>query len=302
MDQYMDTITDEFREAVKAAVEERTDGSVIIEPVLKNNGVKLNGLSIRPMTCAEGETTVSPTFYLENIVPEYRGIEHVADLAEQIVEIIQSQKSSIKMEPEKIAGLLGDKSEVEKRIMPRLINYGWNQELLQSVPYRRFLDLAVTFDIEVSEGSLMRVRDEHKLPLSVDEMYSYALRNARLKRYSVMRIGDMIEQATQASGFNIISGLRPKDTTGAVPMVVITNSDGNNGAYGMLDEELLRSVADGFTIQEKGGAVHRGIDSMFLIPSSIHEIIATPVDWGSGARKIESEINRKRQIIDSIDL
>ena len=42
----MDIITEEFKEALRQAVEERAGEPVIIEPVLKNNGVKLNGLSI----------------------------------------------------------------------------------------------------------------------------------------------------------------------------------------------------------------------------------------------------------------
>ena len=59
--------------------------------------------------------------------------------------------------------------------MPRLINYDWNHELLKETPYKRFLDLAVTFYIEVSEDAAMRIRDG-MVEMSVDQMYEAARR------------------------------------------------------------------------------------------------------------------------------
>lgn len=282
----MDIITEEFAQAVMAAVEERAGRPVVIEKVLKNNGVRLNGLCIRN----DGGSGVSPTFYLESIKPEYRNAEYIESLVGHIMEVIDCHRQGIdETVPDQISSMLSDTEEVKRRILPRVVSFGWNTEMLRTMPYSRFLDLAVTFDLEVGENSTMRVRSGmmEMIALSVDEMYEAAMRNARLKGYSVMRIGDIVERSLRDSGF------RPVPRAGGVgevatdvyidqaPMVVISNRACLNGAYGMLDEELLGRVADGFTVQTDEGE-KAGIDTMYIIPSSVHEIIATPTSWGTG--------------------
>ena len=317
----MDIITEEFKEALRQAVEEYAGEPVIIEPVLKNNGVKLSGLSIRPNI--DG-SRVSPTFYIESIKPEYRNSRkkaHLDTLAARIVEAISYQQSSVSkdMEADRVGQILADEDELQRRIMPRLINYDWNHELLKETPYKRFLDLAVTFYIEVSEDAAMRIRDG-MVEMSVDQMYEAAMKNARLRQYSVMQIGDLVERSLRSSGVSMIPGARLAGGAGGlgeagglvgtggleavdiytVPMVVITNRSGVNGAYGMLDEELLESVADGFTSPtvQSGGEVKTGIDAMYVIPSSVNEILATPMSWGTG---VEAETTHIREMIKAVN-
>ena len=308
----MDIITEEFAQAVMAAVEERAGRSVIIEPVLKNNGVRLNGLCIRN----EGGSGVSPTFYLESIKPEYRSAEYIESLARQIMEAIDCHRHGIdETVPDQISRLLSDADEVKRRILPRVVSFGWNTEMLRTMPYSRFLDLTVTFGIEVGENSTMRVRSGmmEMIALSVDEMYEAAMRNARLKGYSVMRIGDIVERSLRDSGFRPIpraggaGGAESAGGAGAAravdvgvdqaPMVVISNHACLNGAYGMLDEELLGRVADGFTVQTDEGE-KAGIDAMYIIPSSVHEIIATPTSWGTGT---EAGIDYIREMVKAVN-
>ena len=312
----MDIITEEFAHAVMAAVEERAGRPVIIEPVLKNNGVRLNGLCIRN----ESGSGISPTFYLESIKPEYRNAEYIESLAGHIMEAIDCHRHGIdETVPDQISRMLSDADEVKRRILPRVVSYGWNTEMLRTMPYSRFLDLAVTFEIEVGENSTMRVRSGmmEMLALSVDEMYEAAMRNARLKGYSVMRIGDIVERSLRDSGFRPVAraeraGGAGEDATGTesasgavdlgvdidqAPMVVISNHACLNGAYGMLDEELLGRVADGFTVRTDEGE-KAGIDAMYIIPSSVHEIIATPTSWGTGT---EAGIDYIREMIKAVN-
>ena len=317
----MDIITEEFAQAVMAAVEERAGRPVVIEHVLKNNGVRLNGLCIRN----EGGSGVSPTFYLESIKPEYRSAEYIESLARQIMEAIDCHRHGIdETVPDQISRLLSDADEVKRRILPRVVSFWWNTEMLRTMPYSRFLDLAVTFEIEVGENSTMRVRSGmmEMIALSVDEMYEAAMRNARLKGYSVMRIGDIVERSLRDSGFRPVARASGAGGAGEVatgtesagraygagavdlgvdfasaPMVVISNRACLNGAYGMLDEELLGRVADGFTVQTDEGE-KAGIDAMYIIPSSVHEIIATPTSWGTGT---EAGIDYIREMVKAVN-
>ncbi len=165
----MNDITEVFKDAVVKAVEERVKGDVVVTQVLKNNGVRLTGLILR-----DKSKSVSPTFYLESIRPEHRSIERIDAIADEIAGILTkpaglSCGDSKSTEPgcddgtdgtygtdgadvaEKIQQIITSPKELKTRVFPRVINYDWNTELLQTLPHRRFLDLAITYDIEVGK-------------------------------------------------------------------------------------------------------------------------------------------------------
>ena len=267
MDQRMD---DSFKEAVRAAVEERVGAEVMVTPVRKNNGLMLTGLVIR----SSGNNT-APTFYLESIRPEKRTMDRVEHIADEIVRFIGSQNGhnhGLGNAAETMNRILGDTEELKSRVYPRVVNYDWNEELLTALPHRKFLDLAITYDIEVSSGATVRVRNEMMgiISLSEDELYVSALRNIRLRSYRILTMADMLERAMIETGVRI----RTAEEEG-MPLVVITNPSGINGAYGIIDEELMESIYYRF-----GFGDHRGLD-FFIIPSSVHEILVTPAQSGA---------------------
>ena len=265
MDQRMD---DSFKEAVRAAVEERVGAEVMVTPVRKNNGLMLTGLVIR----SSGNNT-APTFYLESIRPEKRTMDRVEILADEIVAIIQNNQETggLGNAAETMNRILGDTEELKSRVYPRVVNYAWNEEILQGLPHRRFLDLAITYDIEIATGASCRVRNEMMeiISLSEDDLYEAAIRNIRLRSYQIMTMADMLDRAGVEMGVNI------RGAEEGMPLVVITNPSGINGAYGIIDEELLEHIYHRF-----GFGDHRGLD-FFSIPSSVHEILVTPAQSGA---------------------
>ena len=131
----MDQMNDDFKNAVRAAVEERIGERVLLEHVRKNNGLMLTGLVVR------GNSNTAPTFYLENIRPEKRTLDRVDHIADEIVEFLQANQSSsgISNAAEVMNRILGDMDELKGRVYPRVVNYAWNEDLLQTLPHRRSL-------------------------------------------------------------------------------------------------------------------------------------------------------------------
>ena len=65
-------------------------------------------------------------------------------------------------------------------------------EMLPALPHKQFLDLTITYDIDLGNNASCRVRNEMRLGVSEDELYEAAIKNARERGYSVVPMKDMI--------------------------------------------------------------------------------------------------------------
>ncbi len=318
-----DIITDDFKEALITAVEVRTSAHVVMTQVLKNNGVRLTGLLLNHSGIGKG---VSPTFYLESIWPVYRTEENIDSIADEIVRILSSAScgdadgAGITAEQVEtvVETIISSPENLKSRIFPRLVNYDWNTELLTSLPHRRFLDPAVTYDVEVTAGNrsftgaVLRLKNEmmenlKPLGLTESDLYKAAMRNARTRSYVVTPIGELINHSLADAGFYPAHPGQPvhpaADDIGELNdpegMIVITNPSGINGAYGMLDDALLESVSKRFELSGEHGKC--GDADFYILPSSVNEIIAVPggaeagIDEMRSLVKVVNETNLPRE-------
>lgn len=350
-------VDDVFAEAVRAAVSERADGEAVIIPVTKNNGLRLTALMVNRTRVGSGEDTagagkdkagagetgdavksIEPNFYLDNIPEDQRTEENVDEIANRIIRAINRSLEDGAADGivERLQSLLADKEQLLNSLLPHVVNYEWNKEMLKTLPHRRYLDLAITYEIEI-EGvghasiSTCRVRNGMMDLMELDEpeLYKAAMRNARLRKYQVMPIWDLIERNMMRNGFRPKAVPFPGEAemseheieTAAVdkliPMFVITNENMDKGAYGIVDTELLKSISDGFEIVGGGGnrepgehgesgepGEHKAPD-LIIIPSSVHEILAvqvrSKVDLDGNLdhiRRLVSEVNRTNVSLD----
>ena len=243
----------DFAEMVKAELERR-GYEPIIAPVLKNNGLKLTGITIK------GDRAASPTLYLDSVPEEHRNPFMVPRIVDEMIEAFQKFKDAPVVGD--IGDLLGNKSELLKRIMPRLVNYEWNVEMLSALPHRRFFDLAITYDIDLGEHASCRVRNEMKLGISEDELYEAARKNARERGYQINRMDEIVRR-----GLDVI--VIP-DEMPDMHMLVVTNKSGCNGSYAMIDDELLKQIRE-------------RVGEFYILPSSIHELIIVPTNASRNA-------------------
>mgnify|MGYP003291041420 CR=1 FL=1 len=122
-----------------------------VREVVKNNGTRLHGLLIK-----DRSRNVIPTIYLESFWEAYESGVPFAVIIRKLLELYRADtpKQKICMEFFKYF------ERVKERICFRLIKVQGNEELLQEIPYVKFLDLAICFFYaykgqELGEGLLL---------------------------------------------------------------------------------------------------------------------------------------------------
>ncbi len=240
------------------------DTTVHLQRVYKNNGLVLDGLIFISANCA-----IAPTIYL-NYYYENRDIFPSLDMiCDDILRAYKNKKT-----PESVdMRNLTDYEAVRPRLALRLVNYEKNKELLQVLPHVRYLDLAVVFfcllKLENERYATLLVHSFHmeRWNVTVEELYRHALKTTPfLLPYSFCSIQSFLSDAFSRGGNieNIENIQIWPQNRGFMPMYVLSNSFQLYGAGCMLYPGLLERIA-------------KKLDAdLFLLPSSIHEIIVLP--------------------------
>ena len=252
----------EFLENVRKEVESRYDSnvSVTLNHVMKNNGTELDGITIM-----EKDKNIAPTIYINSFYDRYREGVSLKAVVSEIIRIYNQNKNSININ----ADYFENYENVRKTIVYKLVNYQKNKKLMEDVPYKRVLDLAVVFYclIEQRKGvsATALIHNEHLRIWNVteDEIYNDALKNT-----PVLLAGSIVPMSKILSE---IAGTAPVDNdekvceyTGEDILYVLTNSSRVNGAACILYDNLLKKFAND---------VH---SDLYILPSSVHEVIIVP--------------------------
>ncbi len=230
----------------------REEVSVSVFETLKNNSVKLKGISIR-----DGDSSMAPTIYMDEFYTDYCDGRDIEDIINDILRIYSANRKG----PDFDAANFSDYSWVRERLFFKLVNSRKNLELLQTVPNCQYMDLALVFGVYVGEFrdtfSSVMIRNEHlKLwGVTEEEIRDEALSNTPLllpQAIWTMKdiLGDM--------------GVETDETADACPMYILSNRHRINGAAAMLYEGVLKKFAGNL-----------GSD-LYILPSSVHELILIP--------------------------
>ena len=274
----------QFETEITDLVSERLKGDCEVIPtdVRKNNDTMLKGLRF-----VKKDRIIQPTIYLENY---YRMYEEGEDMS-LIADVICADYKGAVINAEPDLSFLCDYSAMKDRIVCKLINASKNKALLKEVPHVLFLDLAVVFYCRIElpgsgEGStLIYDHTFRQWGVSVGEMYKDALKNnERLLGGKATPIATVLEEiwSKLKAEESRLPGEFPEEAF-RVPMFVLTNRLGHNGAACMLNSALLKEFSD-----DHGG-------DFFIIPSSVHELILLPADRKESAselKEIVKTINR----------
>ena len=260
---------EEFKTWVKENITSKDwkeTSQVEISVVKKNNGVSKAGLSIR-----EDEHDVSPLLYLDDYYIHYQN----GELLENIIRNIRADyDKKVQMAAVKIPSLQ-EFENIRGRVIYRLVNYEKNKDILEDCPHIRLHDLAVTFrwvahidDVGVST-SLITNKQVKEWGVSVNDLVLAARQNTpRLFPAQIIDIEEML-----AGMVSFI--LYPS----AIPMYILTNKQELNGASALLYGDILKDFAN------KKGA------DMYILPSSIHEVIMVPADRIDDPQKLSSMVH-----------
>lgn len=212
---------------------------------------------------------VLPTIYVNEMYEHYRACGNLETVFRDAAECYAKVQDNTKGYEPNI-----DVEHIRENVVMCLVNTEQNRELLAGVPNRGFHDLSVIYRWVVERtpdaiGSII-VTDKlaEKIGITEEELFRCAVENTRrISPVSVTCLGGTFGGIPE--GIDIPQEVREEmemASRTAENMWVISNSSGINGAVSMLYEENLHQLA------EKLG------DDLFILPSSIHEVIAVPAE------------------------
>lgn len=270
---------EQFAESIREKIEQQGwFEKVSIRNILKNNGVTCCGLLLH------GGSNLVPTIYLE---PFFEAYGNGADMEEIVGKILENHESDFREGVD--MSFFREFSMVKDRICMKLVNREANVKLLSEVPYREFLDMAVVYYVdyynpEVGAGTI-QVYNSHMEMWGVTEekLWEVASTNTpERKPGRIESMGDILAEmnAGQEDGDSEYCSCVVKSS---VSMLVITNEERVYGAAVVLYSRMLKQAAD------KIGS------DLFILPSSLHEMIAIPVTEGRETAELKEmvmEVNR----------
>lgn len=227
-----------------------------IEPqeIQKNNGVLVHAVTIR----RQGEN-MAPCIPMDNFYKEYQaGNIGIADVVGEILYLYQKNSGGYTLDVDFFLEYL----KARAHLQGRLVNTEKNQGLLEEMPHRNFLDLSLTYLLEVpvpgKSTGYIQVFPEHLEHWGVDEQCLYEEVMRQITEPGQVLLKSMNEIVGQITGSDM------QDSPN--PAYILTNSNYQNGAVQMLNQSVLESAA----------SILKG--DFILLPSSVHELILLPIN------------------------
>ena len=250
------------------------DAEVSVNTVLCNNNGFREALHIRYI----GEDNeICPSIYLDSLYEEYEEGTH--DLEYYVDTVVQMRKD---YEPDNIikdsVRKLMDWSSIKDRVYPILVSQEANDQFLNHHVYTPFLDLAVIYEVRVTEDengiacSKVTYSMLNVYGISKAELHQKAIENMKQDGYSM---GDLMYQML---GFfaDDDTELEEDFELEAGKMYILSNKSKRHGAACLLYEDFLKEKI--------------GKRTAFIIPVSIHETLFIPVIEGMTADELNAMI------------
>jgi hypothetical protein len=236
---------------------------------------KLNGVALQSLAIQKNNEPVIPNIYLEEYYNKYQLGRSIEALAIDIISCyFQADKSSDLSVP-----LLTDFDTAKGQIFVKLINYDKNKELLETMPYIKWFDLAIVFSVLIKQNSegigSFYVKNDlmERWEVDINTIYSHAINNTPRLFGSNVRLMDDIIKELIIKDFNQVEDndvfdimmealLSEQNASGRFhKMYVASNSLGVNGAAWLLYKDEIRSLSNKLNA------------NLYVLPSSIHEVI-----------------------------
>ena len=178
-------------------------------------------------------------------------------------------------------------------IIYKLINKANNTELLESIPYVDYLDMAIIFYQVVEgfndgEGTCALITNKHleDSDILLKDLMLYASENT--PRILGLKINGILSSIAEYSGDeSLVEALEEELGVDAdmFPLYVATNKVASNGAAVILYKDMLKAMAAKLK------------SDLYVIPCSIHEVILVKVMKNcqmntEEIRKLIAEVNR----------
>lgn len=300
---------EQFLENIKKEVKRNLETHYKIEynQVIKNNGVVLDEIVI-----CNGTERVSLNRYFNHYYEKYENGTLLQEIVEEIL-ITYQVKRKQKIQNQEYITLSYE--QVQNSIVYRLINYSSNKERLKQVPFLRFMDLAITFHCVMRQDSTsigtIPITKEliEEWSVAVKQLLQLANKNTpRLFPAKIQTMNEVIKEFMKKdmeaflqknpnlSKHFLLEEEKDSITTQLIesvflsakekikiPMYIMTNSNGINGASVLLYKNIIREFSK------------KCNSDLYILPSSIHEVILVPYEKSIKKEALEElvfDVNR----------
>ena len=255
---------EEFAENVVKEIRVKVGGAFQIKEhkVIKNNSVKRAGIAVM-----KNEEDIGPCVYLDEFYREYESDGmRFGEIVDEVCRLILKHEDDDALDFD-ISGFKRWET-VRENVYPKLINTEQNKELLEKIPHRNFMDLAVVYyavarDSAWEDIGTILIYNGHMEMWGQEEenLYREAMITMRTDgEADLAAIETIVKRIVPDFIFPAASDNVPRNTS----MYILTNRSKRFGAAEILDKRTLRMIAD------KVG------DRFIVLPSSLHETIVLP--------------------------
>ena len=255
----------EFTNEVVKMLEEKTGKTIITKNVIKNNGEERMGVAL------ESQNGATPVVYIKEFYEDYKDGSSLDIVLDEFYEtfkhgVEQSEQIGATMES------LKNVDYVKANVLAKVVSLKDNSYLTDKIfTADDDLGIAYIYYIDVSVGDSGRgscvFNDEmlDTLNISKEELHKIALENT--EKYEGAVLLNMSSVIARMIGMDDKETNLLKNKNQNVEgekMFILTNEERTNGAITMFYKNVIRDVAD------------RLNKDIFIIPSSIHEVIIVP--------------------------
>ena len=240
----------------------------------KNNGVVLHGITV-----SKDGMNISPNIYMDGLYAAYEEGETFRAVMDKVRRIYKESKPEDSVD----MSFFLDYDKMKEKVVFKAVGYARNKELLRQIPHILFLDMALVFYCHVPQKELdsatILVYNSHLKMWGVTKERLYWDAQKNTPRILPARILSMEEMMKEICSVDEIGEGTMEDMEqtagGNAPdsgfekggrMFVLGNERKLFGAAAMFYRDTIEEFSD-----EMG-------KSIFILPSSVHEVILVPDD------------------------
>ena len=280
---------EQVKENVGKKVSERYgDGYVVtIKKVLKNNSQSKEAVLI-----SSSKVDVTPTIYLKDYYEDYKNGKSMEVISNEIITIYEKSRLDDDINVE----LFKDFEKVKERIVFKIINTKSNRKLLERVPHRTFMDLSIVcfciLDEQMKGKATVLIHNSHLLLWGINEGELFNLAIVNTPKIMKPVIKTMREVLSEILTFDLMeeTGLVKEEgdmmLSEETPVYkakaenIIERIDGTNECFNMYvltnTLKLYGASCIAYKDCQKEFSREHGMKELFIIPSSVHEVILIP--------------------------
>ena len=290
----------EFQKKLIETINEKTENAVIeAKEVIGNNGVKRHGLVMKGTT-----QYTNPVIYIDKEYERYSDeeeIDDIYDISQRIIQIYELSKNE-DIGQEEMVKNINDWNWAKNKVMFTLVNTDKNKEVLKAVPSTPFLDLSYTYYIQLQncnfENGNVRIKNEYldRWDITLEELHKQAVKN--LMKFTeeemeprvdvVLKILFEGNNEFKEEGTKFIRDVNSESEYSE--MHVLSTTSHIYGAVYMFYSSKIKALAD-------------KLDSdLYILPSSIHELILIPVLENEEVETLREMVNQvNEESVENID-